>query len=128
VSAVLDAWALVALLADETGARRVEELLSSDGAVAVCAINLGEVLYRQIRALGLQSAREAIALLRRELTVVDADWDLVASASALKARGGLSYADAFCVATALRLHAPVWTGDGEIVALAGEVEVVDLRG
>jgi len=37
------------------------------------------------------------------------------------------YADAFCVATAQRLDAPVLTGDPEIVALAGEVEVVDLR-
>ncbi|HET6570923.1 MAG TPA: AbrB/MazE/SpoVT family DNA-binding domain-containing protein [Solirubrobacterales bacterium] len=38
-------------------------------------------------------------------------------------------ADAFCVATALRLDAPLWTGDPEIVALADGLnfEVMDLR-
>jgi PIN domain len=36
-------------------------------------------------------------------------------------------ADAFCVATAVRLDAPIWTGDPEIIDLSGDQEVVDLR-
>jgi predicted nucleic acid-binding protein len=54
---------------------------------------------------------------------------LVFSAARIKARGGLSFADAFCVATAERLQAPLWTGDPEIIAVSESVrcEVVDLR-
>jgi len=55
------------------------------------------------------------------------DWPLVRAAAFVKARHRLSYADAFCVATAQRMRAPLWTGDPEILALGDELEVVDLR-
>lgn len=45
----------------------------------------------------------------------------------MKARGGLSYADAFAVATAHRHRAPLYTGDPELVSLGGELDVADLR-
>jgi len=63
------------------------------------------------------------------MEVLDPDWDLVVVAAKVKASGGLSYADAFCVATADRLDAVLWTGDPEIIALAGKLpcEVRDLR-
>lgn len=91
------------------------------------SINLGEALYVSTRSFGASTSAKAIRAARAQMTVVDPDWDLVSVAAGLKARGGLSYADAFCVATAQRLDAPVLTGDPEIVALAGEVDVVDLR-
>lgn len=61
--------------------------------------------------------------------VVNPDWALVFSAARIKAGGGPSYADAFCIATAERLKAPLWTGDPEIITLAESMrcEVVDLR-
>lgn len=125
---VLDAWALVAFFDDDQfAAPRVEALLEEGGG-AVCSINLGEVLYRQTRvANDARTAREGVTALRRELEVVDPDWPLVEDAAAIKARGGLSFPDAFCVATAMRLDAPLWTGDPEIVDLDTDVEVVDLR-
>ncbi len=127
MKAVLDAWALLAFFDDDPrAAPQVEALLEEGGGVA-CSINLGEVLYRQIRFAGAHTAQEGVGALRRDLDVVDADWSLVESAAAIKARGGLSFADAFCVATALRRDAPLWTGDPEIVELDTEVEVVDLR-
>lgn len=51
------------------------------------------------------------------------------AAAQVKAVGGLAYADAFCIATAQRLGAPVWTGDPEIVESASGLpcDVVDLR-
>ena len=49
--------------------------------------------------------------------MLDPDWPLVSAAAKIKARGGLSYADAFCIATAVRVEAPLWTGDPEIVEL-----------
>jgi predicted nucleic acid-binding protein len=63
------------------------------------------------------------------LEVTDPDWPLVSAAASIKAHGGLSYADAFSIATALRAEAPLWTGDPEIVGQGAQhsCEVVDLR-
>jgi predicted nucleic acid-binding protein len=97
------------------------------GTGAMCSVNLGEVLYAEARRLGRERALAGIEVLRRRLQIVEADWPLVRAAALVKARHRLSYADAFCVATAQRLRAPLWTGDPEILALADEVEVVDLR-
>jgi PIN domain nuclease of toxin-antitoxin system len=126
VKVVLDAWALIAFFNDLAAAPRVEAVLEEGGG-AVCSINLGEVLYRRTRVAGVGTARADVDALRHELDVVDPDWPLVEAAAAIKAEGGLSYADAFCVATAMRLDAPIWTGDPEIIDLPGDREVVDLR-
>jgi predicted nucleic acid-binding protein len=126
VAIVLDAWALVAVLKREAAGPRVRGVIERGEAVA-CSINLGEVFYSQARDIGEQTMLFAVEQLRRQLTIVDPDWPLVRTAALVKARNKLSYADAFCVATAQRLRAPLWTGDPEIIALAGEVEVVDLR-
>jgi predicted nucleic acid-binding protein len=95
----------------------------------MCSVNLGEALYLEIRARGTEKAGGTIEDVRRELTVIDPDWDLVTCAAEVKAHGGLSYADAFCIATAERLDAPLLTGDPEIVDRAEQLSggVVDLR-
>lgn len=125
---VLDSWALLAYLKDEPAAGRIESEWVGSGA-AISSINLGEVLYIRIRASGEASARTDVETIRRRLDVVEPDWSLVMAAATIKASGGLSYADAFCVATALHLNAPLWTGDPEIIDQAAEhaCEVVDLR-
>lgn len=123
---VLDAWALIAFFNDQAAAPKVEVVLEEGGGT-VCSINLGEVLYRRTRVAGSGTARADVDALRRGLDVVNPDWQLVEAAAALKAEGGLSYADAFCIATAVRLDAPLWTGDPEIIELPGDHEIVDLR-
>jgi predicted nucleic acid-binding protein len=107
---------------------QVTDILS-EAEPAACSINLGEVLYRQMRAVGHDVANGGIEALRADLVVIEPDWSLVEAAARVKAGGGLSYADAFCVATAERLEAELWTGDPEIVERAGELscEVRDLR-
>lgn len=125
---VLDSWALLAYLKDEPAAKRIEkEWLASPP--AVCSINLGEVLYILIRDQGEQAAAEQIEVVRRNSTLIEPDWDLVAAAAQFKSAGGLAYADAFCIATAQRLDVAVWTGDPEIIDRADELPcaVVDLR-
>jgi len=83
----------------------------------------------RIRERGEKAAAADIAAIRRNSTVIDPDWDLVASAAQFKAGSGLAYADAFCIATAQRLDAALWTGDPEIVDRADRLpcEIVDLR-
>ena len=125
---VLDSWALLAYLKDEPAARRIEAAWISEGA-AISSINLGEALYLRIRERGEGDAVADIEKVRKRSKVVGADWDLIRSSAGVKARGGLSYADAFCVATALRLDAPLWTGDPEILNVSESLQfrVVDLR-
>ena len=125
---VLDSWALLAYLKDENSADRIESAWIEEGAT-ICSINLGEVLYIRMRGDGEDAAAADIDRVRQRLDVVDPDWPLVSEAARVKAHGGLSYADAFCVATALRMDAPLWTGDPEIIDQATEhsCAVVDLR-
>jgi predicted nucleic acid-binding protein len=125
---VLDSWALLAFLKNEPAAARIEAEWASGGA-AICSVNLGEVLYIRIRAGDEESAEADVEAVRRRLAVVEPDWPLVAAAASIKAHGGLAYADAFCIATARQLGAPLWTGDPEIIDGADQhsCEVVDLR-
>jgi len=83
----------------------------------------------RIRERGAKAATADIATIRSSSMIVDPDWELVAAAAQIKAGGRLSYADAFCVATAERLNAPLWTGDPEIIERIDELpcEVIDLR-
>lgn len=125
---VLDSWALLAYLQDKPAAGRIEgEWLARKP--AICSINLGEALYMRIRDKGEKAAVTDIAAVHRNAVVVDPDWELVAAAAHRKAHAGLAYADAFCIATAERLGAALWTGDPEIVDAADDLscEVVDLR-
>ena len=125
---VFDSWALLAYMGGEPAATRIESVWLDEGA-AISSVNLGEVLYIRIREKGEDSARSDVEQVRGLLDVVDPDWPLVSTAATIKAGGGLSYADAFCVATALRTDSPLWTGDPEILerAAAHSCEVVDLR-
>lgn len=125
---VFDSWALLAYLGDEPAAGRIESVWLEQGA-AISSVNLGEVLYIRMRQDGEEAAVATVDQVRGLLKVIDPDWPLVSVAASIKAGGGLSYADAFCIATALRTEAPLWTGDPEIVGQAAEhsCEVVDLR-
>jgi predicted nucleic acid-binding protein len=124
--AVLDAWALLAFYEDHPRAGAVFDVIDAGEAI-VSAVNLGEVLYQLERELGRDRAFELVEALRSITFVEDPDWELVCAAAHLKAGGGLSYADCFCVATAERHAATLYTGDPEILALAGTVAVLDLR-
>lgn len=114
------------MLRAEPSAERVARLIKEQETLA-SSINMGEVLYRMVRVLGERRARAAIDSVRAVVRTEDPDWPLVREAARLKAAGNISYADCFAVATARRHHAPLYTGNPEIVALADTVNVVDLR-
>ena len=81
---VFDSWVLLAFLADEPAAARVESIWLEEGA-AISSINLGEVLYIRIRAQGEESARADIQGVSAALAVIDPDWPLVVTAASIKA-------------------------------------------
>jgi predicted nucleic acid-binding protein len=116
----------MALYEDHPCVGDVEAAIDTAEAI-MSAINLGEVLYKLERDHGRERAAKLVDRVRAVTTVEDPDWDLVVRAAHIKAEGGLSYADSYCVATAQRHNAPLYTGDPEILALTHLVELVDLR-
>lgn len=123
---VLDAWAVTGLLEEEPVAAEVARLMLAEG-TGISSVNLGEVFYVAVRRRGRRRALEAVHDIRAAIEVEDPDWELVQTAAEIKAGGGLSYPDAFCVATAMRHRAPLYTGDPEIIRLDADIEVIDLR-
>ncbi len=115
-------------MANEPAANRIEREWIAQGA-AISSVDLGEALHIRMRGGSVSRATAEIEAIRKNCTVVDVDWQLVLAAARIKARGGLAYADAFCVATAERLGSPLWTGDPEIISLATDFscEIEDLR-
>lgn len=97
------------------------------GEAILCSVNLGEVLYQLERSHGRRRAVGLVNKLRSVVAVEEADWDLVRLAAHVKVPGRLSYADSFCVATAIRRQARLYTGDPEIVGMGEIVDTVDLR-
>lgn len=125
---VFDSHAILKFAQDEAGANRVEELLtaSRDGKIRafINEVNLGEIYYITIRKSGAESAREFLEHLRSlPVEIVPASWDIIASASEVKAEYALSYADCFAVASALKHDASVVTGDPEFKNVEHVVEI-----
>ena len=112
---VLDASAMVAYLAGESGAIVVDDLLNNPEALCYAhSINLGEVYYDCLRTTGdRRGARKTIIDLfaagvieRREMS--RRFWMRVGG---LKARGRISLADCFCIGLAKQLSCEVVSSD-----------------
>jgi len=111
---VLDAFALLAYLEGEDGHAKVRDLMASSAAeLLINGINVGEVYYIVARAHGMQAADHFLTVILPSLpiTVVDNSFDDVIEAARLKARHPISYAGCFAAALAIRVHAPIVTGD-----------------
>lgn len=115
----------MAVLRGEPAAERARALMGAG--MVMSSINLGEVYYALARSHGMAVADDRTAAVRRAIRVEAPDWALVVAAARLKAAGGVSYADAFCVASAERHQVPLYTGDPEIMALEIPAQRIDLR-
>lgn len=130
---VLDSFALLALFLDEQGAGRVDELLrqAEEGKIrlAMSVVNLGEVIYRTIRELGMDEGDRAQARIA-EFTIefIDVDRKLALEAAHLKGFYRMSYADCIAAALGQRLDAPIVTGDPDFKQLEGRVAIDWLSG
>jgi ribonuclease VapC len=125
---VLDASALLALLRNEPGARKVEEAL--DGA-RMSVVNYAEVISYYAKAGSEQRAIEAM-LSALPIELVPADAGHASAAGMLRtttADAGLSLGDRFCLALARRDGVPTWTADNawKSIAAAAGVKVVVIR-
>jgi ribonuclease VapC len=122
---VLDSFALLTFLQDEPGADRVAELLEAAGQgelkLYLSVLNLAEVVYRTVRAYGLERAMAVLARLEElPLEVVEVDRGLALEAALVKGRHAVAFADCLAAALARRVGGAVVTGDPDF----GELEEV----
>jgi len=124
---------MLAWLQDEKPASdRVQELLNlaeeGKAELVMNLINLGEVYYRLIRSKGEEVADAFWREFRRmPIRLVGVSRSLTLMAAGLKGRYPIAYADAFAAATAKAEGCPLLTGDPELRALRGVIEIEWLR-
>ncbi len=119
---VLDSFALVSLFHKEPGWEKVRAALYEQQRAGTKAclnwINWGEFFYIVKRKVGTGQATEALHLLEQlPIELVPVDQPLVREAAEIKSQYTVSYADAFCIATAHRLSGTVLTSDPEFRAV-----------
>jgi len=125
---VLDSYALLAYLQNETAAGQVDDLLvqaaTGDMALYVSLINLGEIAYLVERCHGLVQCERALNMvLRFPVTLEEVTLERVKAAAHVKASHPISYTDAFAVALAQELDAAIVTGDPEFRQVESVVRI-----
>ena len=122
-SFVLDSFALIGYLENETFSARVEKLLKQarQGEIRIYlhAIHLGEVYYITLREQGKNLADLAYARIKAfPLQYIDIiNEELLLTSARLKANYPISYADAFAASLAIIHHSYLLTGDPEFKKL-----------
>jgi ribonuclease VapC len=109
---VMDASALLAVARGERGADMVADYLDSEQCV-ISAINLAEVGSKLVD-LGLPESELSRALKQFNVAVIDADFELAVSISALRTQTkvlGLSLGDRSCLALTKHLNGIAVTAD-----------------
>ena len=119
---VLDSFALVSLFHKEPGWEKVRAALYEQQRAGTTAylnwINWGEFFYIVKRKVGAERATESLQILEQlPIELVPVDLPLVREAAEIKSAYAVSYADAFCIATARRLSGTVLTSDPEFHAV-----------
>jgi ribonuclease VapC len=115
---LLDSFALLAFLNRENGHEKVRSLLRdsqrSQEPLLMNEINIGEVYYITAKGRSIEHAEEFLHRLELlPITPIPNSFADVVAAARIKARFRISYADAFAVATAIRMNAVIVTGDSE---------------
>jgi len=113
---VFDSHAILKWTQMESGYKRVKSLLKAcqDGSCEgfINQINLCDVYYKSIWAVGIERARQFLDNFERlPLTILVPDRGLIWKAAEIKAEFSISYDDCFAVATAMGLDAKIVTGD-----------------
>jgi len=130
-SYVFDSYAVLELLENGLESDLVAKILENKNQLIFMSyLSLGEIYYILLRRRGEAAAEEVVEsiIFEDRINLVEANWGRIRQAAALKANGGLSYADAFMIALGLEKEAVIVNNDPEIYKLAGQVglEVVEL--
>jgi uncharacterized protein len=125
---VLDANALLILVANRPGAKRVDRLLQEAARagtpVFMSAVNWGEVVYSMRKARGEVEAKQLVRGVEQlALNIVSADRDRATTAGEFKAVYGLAYADSFAASLAQELQATLITADPDFRKVGNKLKV-----
>lgn len=131
-AAVVDSYAILALLFEEPGAEQVETLLTraadADRPVLMAAPNWAEVLYLIEREQGAEGVKEAKRFASTmPLEIAATDRSLAELAAPFKAAHKMSLADAFAAALAKQKRATLVTGNPEFKPLGREIKIQWLK-
>lgn len=122
---VLDSFAILALLQQESGWERVRQLIQDatqgSAELYMSIINVAEVKYNIARR-GRDKRQAFGAMDALPITVVSAD-ESIDQVIELKAGHAVSLADCFAAAAAMQFDCPVVTGDPEFGKLEDVVRV-----
>jgi ribonuclease VapC len=129
---LFDAHAILKWTQKESGYKKVKAMMMACRDKSMVGymnqINLGEVYYITIRAVGLDGAKTFLENFRRlPIALIAPDDELIWRAAEIKADYSISYADSFAAATAMRYDATILTGDPEFKKLGKMVSVQWLR-
>jgi uncharacterized protein len=125
---LFDSHAMLKWTQKEKGYQKVKALLlecRDQSAIGYMSqVNVGEVYYKTIRAVGLEGAKKFLQnFLRLPLSLILPDNNLIWEASEIKAKYSISYADCFAAATAARYEASILTGDPEFKKVESLVQI-----
>ena len=125
---LLDSFALLAFLNKERGFEKVKSLLRAAEATGepllMNEINIGEVYYITAKDRSMEQAEEFLHRLETlPIQPIVNSFADVLEAARIKARFPISYADAFAIATAIRMNAVIVTEDAEFRAVEHLVTV-----
>ena len=125
---VLDSLALVSLFHREPGWQVVQKALYDQDKSRTRAvlnwINWGEFYYIVRRRVGAAKTTDTLRLLEQlPIDLFPVDQPLVRAAAEIKSEHALSYADAFCIATAQRLDATVLTNDPQFESVENLIKI-----
>jgi len=125
---LFDAHAILKWTQKEKGYQKVKALLVECRNQSVLGymnqINLGEVYYKTIRAVGLDEAKKFLEnFFRLPLLIILPDSELIWKSSEIKAQYSISYADCFAAATAIQYEATILTGDPEFKKIESFVSI-----
>ena len=126
---LLDSYALLAYLNKEAGFEKVRNVLADaqkcNHLVLMNELNVGETFYILYRKRGTDQAEYFLdtVLAGLPISMISNDFNAVISASKIKARHALSFADCFAIATAQRENAIILTGDSEFKNVEKLVEI-----
>ena len=125
---ILDTYAIIAFLQDESGADTVRNLFlkAEEGSIklAMSVINLGEVWYTIARATSPETADRYVQEIRGvAIEIEDADWTVTRLAATYNANSNISYADCFTAALARIRKGEIVTGDKEFKLLENEIKI-----
>ena len=125
---VLDSWAVLAYLEDESSGPAVADLISesqvSGYPLYLSVVNAGEVWYILAREVSEAEAEKAIANLQQlGIQFVEVTWPVARIAASFKVKGKMSYADCFAAALAKEKKAELVTGDNEFKQVEDEIAV-----